>query len=186
MNQQSIYKSILVTSAILIFGMLHSPLQADETYARKGAEKDDSGHVRIPNQVDENLKIVYQVSDDKLKDGVSRALFYARKLLDMYNENGISDDKIQYHLVFHSDATNALVNDKTRERLEAAGGATNPNLGILAELIERGVSIELCESSMKQHDVESKDLLPDVATVRGAFPRIISLQHLGHAYVKFE
>lgn len=178
--------TLVAACSLLAFGTFHAPLDAADSGTRKGAGKDESGRVRIPIQVVEEVKIVYQVSDDKLKDGVSRALFYAGKLLDIYNENGIADEEIQLHLVFHGDATNALVDDKTRQRLEAEGGESNPNRDILAELLDRGVSVELCESSMKQRSVVSEDLLPEVATVPGAFPRLISLQHLGYAYIKFE
>ncbi len=159
---------------------------AAEASPMRGAEKHPSGHARIPIQVTSDVRVVYQVSDDKLKDEVSRALFYAKKLLDVYNENGIPDDEIALHLVFHGDATNALVDAPTRRRLEAAGGDDNPNHEILAKLIARGVSVEICESSMAQREVESGQLLKGVATVRGAYPRLISLQQLGYAYIKFE
>lgn len=154
--------------------------------ARKGVEKHPSGHDRIPMQVTKNLKIAYQVSDDAMKGDVSRALYYAKKLLDTYKASGVPDREIDLHLVFHGKATNALVNDATRKRLKAAGTAANPNLALVKELTARGVSIELCESSMEQRDVEPADLLTGVATVRGAFPRLINLQHLGYAYIKFE
>ncbi|WP_411826883.1 DsrE family protein [Luteolibacter sp. AS25] len=154
--------------------------------ARAGAVTDSAGHVRIPIQVKKDLKIVYQVSDDKLKGESGRALVYAKKLLDTYNANDVPDEEIDLHLVFHGDAIKALVNDSTRKRLKAEGAAGNPNKSLIKELNKRGVSIELCESTMEQKEVKSTDLVDGVATVRGAFPRIINLQHLGYAYIKFE
>ncbi|MDF1815230.1 MAG: DsrE family protein [Verrucomicrobiales bacterium] len=173
--------------AVPLLSLLMIPRsQAAENEAMKGIEKHPSGHDRIPIQVTKDLKIAYQVSDDKLKDCVNRALFYAKKLLDVYNREGVPDSEIDLHLVFHGSGTDALVDEKTRRRLEAKGGEKNPNLEIIEELTSRGVSIELCESSMEQRDVVSDDLVTGIATVRGAFPRLISLQHLGYAYIKFE
>lgn len=150
------------------------------------AEEETPSHLRIPIQVTKDIKVAYQVSDDKMKGEVSRALYYADKLLNTYNENGIPDSEIDLHLVFHGDGTNALVDAETRERLQAEGGKQNPNLTLIESLLARGVSIELCESSMKQRDVTADHLIKGVATVRGAFPRLIDLQLLGYAYIKFE
>ncbi|MDF1826236.1 MAG: DsrE family protein [Verrucomicrobiales bacterium] len=174
--------------SLAVIGVALTLLQGNATgdEAMQNLEKHPSGHDRIPIQVRSDLKIVYQVSDDKLKGEVNRALYYAKKLLDTYNANGVVDDEIDLHLVFHGKGTNALVDKAARERLEAEGGPANPNLKLIEELTSRGVSIELCESSMEQREVESSDLVGGIATVRGAFPRIISLQHLGYAYIKFE
>lgn len=132
------------------------------------------------------IKAVYQVSDDNLRDDIAKSVLYAKKLLDTYNQHEIADEKIDLHLVFHGKSINALVNDTTRERLKAAGGAENPNRAIIAELLKRGVHIELCGSTMEQHDVISKDLIEGVSIVPGAYPRLIELQMLGYSYIKFE
>lgn len=174
----------LITSVLL--ACAGSLSAQEDAPAMKGARADDSGHLHIPLQVTSNIRAVYQVSDDKLSDGVAKALAYAKKLIDVYNKNGIKDDEIDLHLVFHGQATNALVNNATRKRLKADGGAENPNRELLAELLKRAVHIELCQSSMEQRNVVSKDLLKGVATVPGAFPRLIELQLLGYPYIKFE
>jgi len=150
----------------------------------KGAKKDASGHLRIPLQ-SQNLKIVYQISEDKEKKGINKGLFYAKKLLDTYNANGIADKAVDLHLVFHGEGTNALVDAPTRKLL-GLQTTTNPNSTAIEALLKRGVSIELCESSMKQRNVLSKELIDGVATVIGAYPRIIDLQQLGYSYIKFE
>lgn len=176
------FTPLFATTLLLAHFLQAEPAQSSNS----GAKTDDSGHVRIPLQVTKNIKAVYQVSDDKTKDGMAKALVYAKKLIDTYHKNGISDEEIELHLVFHGEATKALVNDATRERLAAEGGAANPNREIVAELIKRGVKIELCESSMQQHEVAAKDLLEKVTIVVGAYPRLIELQLLGFPYIKFE
>ncbi|MBB5038499.1 intracellular sulfur oxidation DsrE/DsrF family protein [Prosthecobacter dejongeii] len=139
----------------------------------------------IPLQVRENLRIVYQVTDDVTHEGVNKGLFYARKLMDTYQKQGIAADQVHLHLVFHGTGIQAVVNAEARTRLKA-DKAENPNGEILAELVKRGVQIELCENTMQQRGVTPRELMPGVKRVVGAFPRLVDLQLQGYAYIKFE
>lgn len=138
----------------------------------------------IPIQVRENLRIVYQVTDDAQHEGVNKGLFYARKLINTYQKHGIAADQVHLHLVYHGSGIAAVVNNEARKRLGAE--AANPNGEILAELIKRGVQIELCENTMQQKGVKPTELMTGVKLVVGAFPRLIDLQLQGFAYIKFE
>lgn len=180
MNTKTRTTTLAVLSLLLI-----SFVKADNL-TTKGAIKDETGHLQIPLQIKTNIKAVYQISDDSLSKGTARSLTYAKKLLDIYNKNDVADNQVDLHLVFHGQATNALVDSNTRKRLQAEGPDKNPNQLILAELIKRGVKIELCQSSMQQRNVTNKNLLTGVTTVIGAYPRLIELQMLGYAYIKFE
>ena len=138
----------------------------------------------IPIQVRENLRIVYQVTDDVAHEGVNKGLFYARKLIKTYEKQGIAADQVHLHLVYHGTGIAAVVNDAARKRLGT--DTANPNGEILAELIKRGVQVELCENTMQQKGVKPTELMPGVKLVVGAFPRLIDLQLQGFAYIKFE
>ncbi|MCB1209453.1 MAG: DsrE family protein [Verrucomicrobiales bacterium] len=138
----------------------------------------------IPIQVRENLRIVYQVTDDAAHDGVNKGLFYARKLINTYQTHGINAKEVHLHLVYHGTGIAAVVNDEARKRLGTED--TNPNAAILAELIERGVQVELCENTMQSKGVKPSELMPGVKLVVGAYPRLIDLQLQGYAYIKFE
>ncbi len=140
---------------------------------------------RIPLQVRENIRVVYQVSDDKPHEGVNKGLFYAKKLIATYEEQKVAADQVHLHLVYHSSAITALVNKEARKRM-GADPAENPNTAILEELLKSGVQIEICESTMRQKGVVASELMPGVKIVVGAFPRIIDLQLQGYAYIKFE
>ncbi len=139
----------------------------------------------IPLQVRENLRIVYQVTDDLPHEGLNRGLFYARKLINTYEKQGIAADQVHLHLVYHGTGIAAVVNAEARQRLGAEKPA-NPNAEILAELVRRGVQVELCEDTMRQKGVTAAELMPGVKLVVGAFPRLIDLQLQGFAYIKFE
>ena len=138
----------------------------------------------IPLQVRKNLLVAYQVTDDTQHEGVNKGLFYARKLIDTYEKQGIAADQVHLHLVFHGTGIAAVVNDAARKRLGSE--KPNPNSEILAALNKRGVQIELCENTMQQKGVAATELMPGVKLVIGAFPRLIDLQLQGYAYIKFE
>lgn len=138
----------------------------------------------IPIQVRENLRIVYQVTDDAQHEGVNKGLFYARKLINTYQKHGIAADQVHLHLVYHGTGIAAVVNEAARKRLGTE--TANPNGEILAELIKRGVQLELCENTMQQKGVQPAELMPGVKLVVGAFPRLVDLQLQGYAYIKFE
>jgi intracellular sulfur oxidation DsrE/DsrF family protein len=61
----------------------------------------------------------------------------------------------------------------------------NPNEQIVHELLEHGVSVEICNSTMKGKGWGGKDLLPGVTIVHDAYTRFIDLQHRGYAYIRF-
>lgn len=165
---------MLLTGLVIL---LTSPVALQIAHAATGPEV-------IPIQVRENLRIVYQVTDDVPHEGVNKGLFYARKLINTYEKHGVAADQVHLHLVYHGTGIAAVVNDAARKRLGAE--TTNPNGEILAELIKRGVQIELCENTMQQKGVKPAELMPGVKLVVGAFPRLIDLQLQGYAYIKFE
>lgn len=138
----------------------------------------------LPLQVRQDLRVVYQVTEDLQHEGVNRGLFYARKLIDTYAAQGIAADQVRLHLVYHGTGIAALVQEAARRRL--GGSAANPNGPILAELLRRGVRVEICDNTLQQKGIAPNELLPGVQRVVGAFPRLIDLQLQGFAYVKFE
>lgn len=139
----------------------------------------------LPLQVTKNLKLVYQVSDDASHDGINRGLFYVRKLIDTYAREGIPAGEVDFHVVYHGAGLHAVVNDTARARLtpEQTG---NPNVAVLADLINRGVKIKICADTMRQKQVVAAELQPGVQPVVGAYPRLVDLQLQGYAYIKFE
>ena len=138
----------------------------------------------IPIHVRENLRIVYQVTDDTVHEGVNKGLFYARKLMNTYEKQGIAAGQVRLHLVYHGTGIAAVVDDEARRRLGVV--SPNPNGEIIGELVKRGVRIELCENTMQQKGVKSSELMPGVDLVVGAFPRLVDLQLQDYAYIKFE
>lgn len=162
----------LITAAVI------SPALADD------AAPGESPKI-IKLQKTTGIKAVYQVSDLTEHEGVHKALFYANKVLNGYEKQGVKTGDIDLHLVYHSAAIPALLKDPTYQRLTGSS-SPNPNAELLAKLVNKGVHIEICGDTMRQKDVKPADLLPGVDIVPGAFPRLIDLQQAGYAYIKFE
>lgn len=138
----------------------------------------------IQIEVRKDIRVVYQVSSDEWKKGVGKAFVYLKSLSGLYDESAIPRQERHINAVFHGDAGYwMLTDDAYNTHTKTTAG--NPNKAIIRELVEMGVSIELCNQTMKSEGWSSEDVLPTVKIVIGAYPRIIDLQMQGYAYIKF-
>ena len=128
------------------------------------------------------IRAAYDIGADDWRDGVGRGLFYLRKLLDTYDLMGVDPVGVQVSGVFHGKAGYWLLTDAAY-REETGREEANPNKALIAELMKRGVSLELCSQTMLAHGWEPQDVLPGVLIVTGAYPRLIDLQLRGYAYI---
>lgn len=55
----------------------------------------------------------------------------------------------------------------------------------MAELLQHGVSVEICNVTMRAKGFTPEDLLPGVVIVHDAYTRLIDLQQRGYAYIRF-
>lgn len=138
----------------------------------------------LPVEVRKDIRVVYQINTDDWKEGVGKGLLYLKKLTDTYDKMGIFEKERTISAVFHGKAGYWLLNDKAYAAFKKTDGE-NPNKEIIEELVKAGVSVELCAQTMKSHGWKPEDLLPQVRTVVGAYPRIIDLQMQGYAYIRF-
>lgn len=130
------------------------------------------------------IKVVFQVTGDDRKGGVGKGLFYLRKLYDGYLAAGVGPEQLDIHAVYHGAASDHLLTDEAWNRVRKETGG-NPNSAVIAELVERGISVELCDTRRVANGWAKSDVHPDVKLVSGAYHRIIDLQLRGYAYVKF-
>lgn len=135
--------------------------------------------------IKQDIKAVYQVSEAAEHEDIDKGLFYARKLADTYQRLGIAPEQVRLHIVYHSDAIAAVLDDAAWQRLTKKTG-TNPNRDALAQLVAHGIHIEVCADTLKRKSIEPTELLPGVVRVVGAYPRLVDLQLQGLAYIKFE
>lgn len=132
-----------------------------------------------------DIKVVYDVNQNKMEAGIGQALYYVRGLLEAYKGQGIPMKQLHISVVVHGAAAYWLL--KTHKYQDYVGNPfdVNPNDKVVKELVDHGVSVEICHVTMKAHHWTAKDILPEVKIVYDAYTRLIDLQMQGYAYIKF-
>lgn len=128
-------------------------------------------------------KGVYDIHTDDLAAGVSKGLFYARGLIEAFGKQGVKPAQLDIHLVLHGDAAQYLLIDAIYQKAVKDPFAVNLNAKITQDLLDRGVSVEICHSVMKAKGWKPEDVLPGVAIVHDGYTRLIKLQNDGYAYI---
>jgi intracellular sulfur oxidation DsrE/DsrF family protein len=149
----------------------------------EGAQTTQQNIINIEQR--ENISVVYDVKDDDWEAGVGKALYYVRGLLESYKSMGISRDKLHISVVMHGPTAYWLLNDTAYQKRSDDPFDYNSNEQIVRELLAHGVSVEICNASMKAKGWTEKNLLPGVTIVHDAYTRFIDLQHRGYAYIRF-
>lgn len=128
-------------------------------------------------------KVVYDIRSDEQAAGISKGLYYARGLYEAFRKQGVAPGQVSAHLVLHGDAAAMLLKDEAYQNAVNDPFAVNPNAKIVQDLIDLGVSVEICHSAMRSKGWKFADVLPGVAIVHDGYTRLIKLQNEGHAYV---
>jgi intracellular sulfur oxidation DsrE/DsrF family protein len=140
-----------------------------------------------PVTIGSDIAIVCRIHEDKWDDktGVGAGLADLRQILEEYKAIGIPLEELHVNAIFHGDSARWLLTDEAYRGPSGGREGENPNKAIIRELIESGVSIEMCGQTMKNHGWTKADLLPDVKKVPAAYPRLIDLEGQGYSYVSF-
>lgn len=128
-------------------------------------------------------KAVYDIHSSEIAAGVSKGLFYARGLIEAFGKQGVKPDQLDIHLVLHGEAAQFLLIDETYREVSGDPFAVNLNAKITQDLLNLGVSVEICHSVMKSKGWRPADVLPNVTIVHDGYTRLIKLQNDGYAYI---
>ena len=135
-------------------------------------------HIDIPVKLAE-VKVAFSVAALAFEGDLPASIFHLQLI-----EKDISDwnARAQIIAVFHTNAGHVTLNDEAYnvERMVATG---NPYKGLLADLIRRGVQIELCGATAKIHKWGTADLLPGVKVNTDAMARMTQLVQEGFAKI---
>jgi len=140
----------------------------------------DSSALTINN----DIAIVCRIDTDDWKDGVGAGLTFVRGLVGSYRSIGTSPEQLHISAVVHGDAGYWLLRDDRYAQFTEVG-ESNPNKAIIHELSELGVSVELCEETMRDHGWSIENVLPGVKIIPNAYARIVDLELQGYAYIRF-
>lgn len=133
----------------------------------------------------QNIRVVYEAKDDVQDAGIGKALYYVRGLLESYKALGVPQKELKISIVLHGSAAYWVLNESTYQQFKNDDFAFNPNEHVIQELLKHGVSVEVCQVSLRSKGWTGQDILPGVTVVRDAYTRIIDLQQQGYAYIRF-
>ena len=131
-------------------------------------------HIDIPVKLS-NVKTVFSVGALAFEGDLPASIFHLQLI-----ENDTADwqAKAEVIAVFHTNAGHVTLHDSAydTERNIATG---NPYKELVADLMKRGVQIELCGATAKIHNWGNVDLLPRVKVNTDAMARTTQLVQKG-------
>jgi intracellular sulfur oxidation DsrE/DsrF family protein len=135
-------------------------------------------HIDIPVTLTE-VKVAFSVAALAFEGDLPASIFHLQLI-----EKDVADwnARAQIFAVFHTNAGHVTLNDEAynAERMVATG---NPYKGLVADLMKRGVQIELCGATAKVHKWGTADLLPGVKVNTDAMARMTQLVQEGFAKI---
>ncbi len=131
-------------------------------------------HIDIPVKLAE-VKVAFSIGALMFEGDLPASIFHLQLI-----ERDIASwmAKAQVFAVFHTNAGHVTLNDDAynAERNIATG---NPYKGLVADLMRRGVQIELCGATAKIHNWGNAELLPGVKVNTDAMARTTQLVQQG-------
>ena len=137
-----------------------------------------------PLTVQTDIAVVCRVDKDESKNNIGVGLTGVRRLVEGYKSAGAPPHQVHITAIVHGDAAYWMLKDEPYRLFTKRDGG-NPNKSIVRQLVELGVSVELCSHTMREHEWTKDDILPGVKIVADAYPRIADLQLQGYAYLRF-
>src|SRR5713101_4143133 len=131
-------------------------------------------HIDIPVKLAE-VKAAFSIGALTFEGDLPASIFHLQLI-----ENDIADwtAKAQVIAIFHTNAGHVTLNDDAynAERNIATG---NPYKGLVADMMKRGVQIELCGATARVHNWGNADLLPGIKVNTDAMARTTQLVQEG-------
>jgi intracellular sulfur oxidation DsrE/DsrF family protein len=138
------------------------------------SSSDEALRIDIPVKLME-VKNVFSIGALAFEGDLPASIFHLQLI-----ESDIADwvARSEVIAVFHTNAGHVTLNDAAynTERNIATG---NPYKGLVADLIKRGVKIELCGATARVHRWGNADLLPEVKVNTDAMARTTQLVQQG-------
>lgn len=153
--------------------------------AESGNAAQTTQHASLNIDERQNINVVYDVKDDVWEAGVGKALFFLNGLIGSYSAMGVPHDHVHISVIMHGPTAYWLLNEAAYQTQKNDPFDYNPNEHIVQELLAKGVSVEICNSTMKAKGWTEKDILPGVTIVHDAYSRLIDLQMRKYAYIRF-
>lgn len=176
-------------SASINFAFLAATVTALSLLHPSHAAFADSAQTEIKSAIKinerQNINVVYDVKDDVWDAGVGKALYFLNGLMGSYSSMGVAHDQVHVSVIMHGATAYWLLNENAYQIHKNDPFDYNPNEHIVQELLAKGVSVEICNSTMKAKGWTAQDIMPGVTIVHDAYSRLIDLQLRKYAYIRF-
>jgi len=131
-------------------------------------------HIDIPVRLAE-AKVAFSIAALAFEGDLPASIFHLQLIA---NDTANWNAKARVIAVFHTNAGHVTLNDDSynADRLVATG---NPYKKLVADLMKRGVEIELCGATAKVHKWGNADLLPGIKVNTDAMARMSELVEEG-------
>lgn len=145
-------------------------------------------HNRASETTPLHIDIPVRLSDVRVAFSVAALAFEGDLPASIFHLQLISQDVAEWNTrarivaVFHTNAGHVTLNDEAydAERMVATG---NPYKGLVADLMKRGVEVELCGATAEVHGWGNADLLTGVKINRNAMARLSQLAQEGFVQI---
>jgi intracellular sulfur oxidation DsrE/DsrF family protein len=131
-------------------------------------------HIDIPVKLSD-VKVVFSIASLSFEGDLPASIFHLQLIV-----NDIADwnAKSQVVAVFHTNAGHVTLHDAAynKDRNIATG---NPYTDLVADLMKRGVDVELCGATAKVHHWGNADLIPGIKINTDAMARTTQLVQEG-------
>ena len=131
-------------------------------------------HIDIPVKL-ANVRVAFSIASLSFEGDLPASIFHLQLIV-----NDIADWKAKSEVVvvFHTNGGHPTLHDAAynKDRNITTG---NPYKGLIADLIKRGVRVELCGATAKAHHWGNADLLPDIKINTDAMSRLTQLVQEG-------
>jgi len=137
-----------------------------------------------PVTLDTDIAIVCPIQEDEWNEklGIGSGLARLRDVVDQYKAIGIRASELHVSAVVHGPAVYWLLKDEHYRSARGVEG-DNPNKKIISELIQEGVSLEVCGLTMKEGGWTQDNFLPGIKVVPAFYPRVIDLELQGYGLI---
>jgi intracellular sulfur oxidation DsrE/DsrF family protein len=147
--------------------------------ALRAQESAPTLHIDVPTKLDK-ARVVVDVGHLVMNGSMPFVLGDVNLLASDLQEWNVSGAQIV--MIFHGDAAFLVLNDETynANRHVATG---NPYKGLLNELMQKGVQVELCGATAKANNWTNGNLLPGVKVNVNAMVRLTQLEQDGYTMI---
>ncbi|TWT49306.1 DsrE/DsrF-like family protein [Rubripirellula amarantea] len=140
--------------------------------------------VQLSNAVQQprsGTKILVDLTRGGEATGLNEGIEKVAKYVNIYGGAGAEPADVQIAVIFHGDATLAVLNpDAYAKKFSTVG---NPNLDLLRRLHECGVELYVCGQSLISKGAKPSEVAVFVETSVSAITTVANLQADGYAYV---